>query len=644
MANTCFRIQGNKGCELPSNVVFLDCYAEQGKDDNGNVKMSSAYTFKMGYALAYRRRGNEWYARSEKWFDDKESIWAWLRLRNRPKEPCGVFAFNWHFVGQACGLWQEIDEERFSLTIPERKRVDDNGKEVRVKPWNGFLAIDDMPFVVYLICKNGTLKLTDVRNYYDVSMQELSDTFNYGRIADIDSNAENDAVAERLRNRVETVSRSITSTMLEWRKNDRGNWQPTAARLAWSNWRHQFSDINPVIIDNKRIDRGFERQGYFGGEVNHWFRGKYNGPVYKVDCVGLYASQMLSGLFPTRILDSVPFGYSISPPEPDIVASCMAEITVYGMGDLPMRELSGKVSYPCGQFHTVLCGSELLSAWRCGRVLQWHRYYQYALEPIFRHYIAYWNAIKTQAETTGDRATRALAKIMMNSLYGRFAQKKPTWTLEKDYAAPIRWGNFVGCSKQTGRFEKLRAIAGVVQRRNGFEEKTDTWPAISAIVTSNARAYIRNIRSSLPVRSVLAQSTDSFLLTEAGYECFNGAGWIAPDKLGRFRFERTMEGVEIVAANQYTWCGGETLSGASSTRSPKGERQWNTYTTRKTGQMIACGLRSDVPVITGTFVLTPKHDPRVFDADGWTVDSCQVTPELELPCMQSVLPSDLLLV
>lgn len=618
--NTCYRIKKNHGNELPSNIVFLDVQTSQEKDGQGKPILSSAHIFQMAHTLAYRRRGDEWYARTCKKFVQQRDLWSWLRLRCRRKEPSTVFAFNWHFVGQASHLWQELDCKNFTIGLPERTVTDDTGGERKIREWKGFCAIEDKPFVLYLVCRSGTIRCVDVTNYYDMSIADISKSF--GRTANTDyAKCQNEVeLADCAETRLVAISECMLKTLNNWRSSDRGNWQPTAARLAWSNWRHSHMNLCQVTIDNSKIDRTFERQGYFGGEVNHWYRGQYDGPVYKVDCVGLYASQMLSGLYPTSIRTSGQFGPSVSPPESDKVSSCMAEVTVRGERDLPMRKMDGGVDYPSGMFHTVLCGSELQSAYDAGRIQLWHRVLEYNVGPAFLEYVTYWWTLRKQAKEIGDTATYALAKLMMNSLYGRFAQKSPTWDIMTDMVPPIQWGNFVACCKKTGKFEKLRSIAGVVQRKKGFEEKKDTWPAISAIVTSNGREYIRRIRRSLGSRAVLAQSTDSFLLTEKGYAKIGLEGWIDSTRIGYFRTECDYQGINIVTANRYTSGTTEVISGACDSREKMANGQWKTYRTRKSGEVISLGLSEHVPVVNGTFVLTPGRDLRTWNSEGWTDD------------------------
>lgn len=48
-----------------------------------------------------------------------------------------------------------------------------------------------------------------------------------------------------------------------------------------------------------------------------------------------------------------------------------------------------------------------------------HGYKMKSTEDLFSDYVNNFSAIKIEAERSGDNAKRAVAKLMLNSLYGR---------------------------------------------------------------------------------------------------------------------------------------------------------------------------------------------------------------------------------
>lgn len=607
----------NHNCEGPSHVISVAVSVVRESKRTGKQMASDTLSLAAWSAIAVRRKGVQWYGRNESKGTTTSEFWQWTRERSRPREPIFLITHDAHLTFQLLELFKEIDEKRFNLTIPARPYIDDDGDPKVIAEWRGLFAVDDKPYIVYVVGAAGTIKIHDVRNYVDVSLPELSEAFDVGGIEASRLKPWEIKCPFDLQERARIVLDSTTRLMDAWRAEDRGNWQPTAARLAWGNYHHLYYEecpyvIDPILFEDKK-HRQEQRKSYFGGEIQNWYRGYIDGHIFKDDISSSFPWIMANYDFPVDVehweLDAT------GPPER--ISEAGATILVSGQGDLPCRKDTGEVYYPTGEFYTSLCGEELNWAYENKRIREWVSWTQYKCKPIFTKFIAYWWAVRRQAKAMNDTANDLLAKTMMNTLYGKFSSKRPQWTINTKYKPSQRWGYFAMPDEVSGKLKKWRAVGGVLQEYTGDEEKSDTFPAISAFVTSAQRTFMRNVRSSLPSRSVLAQSVDSLLLTEEGHNKLMQMDEWGPGELGKFRCDDVYSWLEIFGANHYKHPAGICAAGLAEINKPDGKNRWLTETISKSGTQLIGGPRNSVEVIQGEFRLNGSRTNKIYNLDGW---------------------------
>ena len=634
-----YRIKANHGCETPSNFIFLASAGELTAAAEPMKNVSMAHRFQLAYLRRARFERGKWTCWADYWADSPERVWAWCQLWMRKKEPTWIFAHNWQFQSQLCQFWQQIDSGKFSLTLPRRVYIDKEGNEKTIGEWNGMCAVDGKVFVVYAVCPSGCAKLVDVKNYFDMPLADIAKSFGIGCAGDESLSVSGDGVRQRLEYECAAIVAAMTGTISAWKAGDRGNWQPTAARLAWSNFRHEYVETDKEVKERKakerlgidcsirakysidtvdeRHDREFQRRSFYGGRCSHWFRGQYDGAVFKVDVTGLYPSIMRGGLFPTSV-KAVGQDDGFRPIGPPLHASdSIGEVEVWGCADLPLRAVDGRIEYPQGIFRTVLAGPELEYAWRNNRIRQWFRWVEFQCEPIFARYVEYWQAIRTQATESGNVAESLLAKTCMNCLFGVFAKRRPRWVESKSVDPGCNWGFFFAPAKGETKLVKHRSVGGMVQMELGHEERDDTLPAVSAFVAAGGRMYMDNVRLHLPEKSVLLQQTDSFLLTEQGYEELKSTIFWGPGSLGRFRCVDRIDGCFVWGGNHYRKGDGECLAGCPEDRQAAGENRWETRRAQTVLDVIGRGPQTEVGQVEGEFVIGPQKSEREFGLDGW---------------------------
>jgi len=116
---------------------------------------------------------------------------------------------------------------------------------------------------------------------------------------------------------------------------------------------------------------------------------------------------------------------------PQNITKSFLKIECYSAGALPYRDKSG-LSFPHRHDIYNITGWEFQIAIRHNllRDVKILESYEFTNSINFKSYVDKWFQLKTKSELEGDKANRHVAKIMLNSLYGKMAQNPVQY---KDY-------------------------------------------------------------------------------------------------------------------------------------------------------------------------------------------------------------------
>lgn len=567
-----------------------------------------------------RRRGDEWYGQTEFLFTSALEFWVWIRQRCRRKEPLWLFTHNWHSAAQLAGLWVELENKRLTLGHPVRTTTAKNGKSKTTKAWQGLFAVERFQFAVFVTHKTGTVKCVDTTNYFNASLEELARSFGSASTCSGDDALRETGGRANAVHAARVCWRAMSVTIMNWRKHDQGNWQPTAGRLALSHFRHKFMHRFPIIKDHEQMRRPWQRSGCFGGEVAAWKIGATMGLIHKVDVCGLYASEMMKGNFPRDIHLDAPEGSYDGKMRPQFPSECMATVVVEANHDCPVRTDDGQVCWPKGLVETTLCGAELGDTDRRGQIIEWKGWQWYDCKPIFNEYVTYWWNQRVRAREVADGPADQFSKLMVNALQGKLSARKHIWDNMPDVEAPCGWGHFLQPDPIGGKMSRWRAVCGSAQIERKGRERDDTFPAITAFVCAAGRAYMRSVRAMLPWRSVLVQQTDSFLLTSAGFDALTATLCYGDNRLGCFRHVDTYPECTVHAPNFYEWPGGRCVASVPKSARRAGTLSFSVSREERTAEMIASGtVRDKIVCRDQDLILTRRHSSWKYARNGWAI-------------------------
>jgi len=286
--------------------------------------------------------------------------------------------------------------------------------------------------VIQMTLRRGpvTVKLCDSYRLLQASLRSLTEAFNVKhKKTEIDFHAM--TYSKELLEYNEQDCRGLYE-VIERFFDETGLQSETFATHALRLWRKDY--LQEPIWKPKPEILEFIRRSYHGGRVEVFKRSAPNLHAYDVN--SMYPFVMLRAMptayagESTRLLDSTDkFGF--------VDASVFLARDKTYVPRLPVR--LEKLFFPCGAIRAVWTTGELLSSLDAGTVIQKiHKVVYFHTTPIFKGYIEKLYELKQKS----GEPTRTIAKLLMNSLYGKFGQNpvKRVYMTEReapDGAMPI---------------------------------------------------------------------------------------------------------------------------------------------------------------------------------------------------------------
>ena len=250
---------------------------------------------------------------------------------------------------------------------------------------------------------------------------------------------------------------------------------------------------------NKKISRNFYnidkffRKSYFGGRVE--LIKQHGADLFYYDVNSLYPSVMRDNVYPLIKKDNFDFIDYFEKNRLGIYyinAFCPSNIKI---PLLPLR-INKKLIFPSGYFSGVYTSQEILKAKKIGYKIDVVSGCAFKeCDYIFKGFIDYYYEIKKNA--VGAR--KEIAKMYLNSLYGKFGQKRLNY-------------NYEFINQKDMQKDKIYSMCGSM-----LLDKNETWDKysmymhseISSFITANARLKLYSILEQCGMNNVYYYDTDS---------------------------------------------------------------------------------------------------------------------------------------
>ena len=520
-------LKENHRTATPTSRVYVDTEAHREVTAPGVERQ----TLWFGYACRVRTNGYRGKVNTQEdwlYFSDSDTFWKQLDAWSEPKRPMYIYAHNWDY-----------DAALIEMATQSAKRGWEAREYIRSNHWLWAEFVKGDRKLVFI----------DSLNYFATSLANLGESIGVSKLQFPSDTSTDDEWRTYCKQDVGVLKEAIERFYLFIRENDLGNYQRTLAGQAMAAYKHRFNPARILILEDERIS-DLERQSYYGGRVEAFYRKEINQTVTCLDINSMFPFVMAENKYPIR---KVRKGRSLSLAAlSDIlryncaVATVLIDTTVNAY---PKR-LDDILCWPVGRFWTTLCTPELQYALDRGDIVEIRDWVEYETVDLFSAYVHELYDIRQQYKAAGNDAFSYMTKIMLNSLYGKFGQRGFRWERCKQSYDDCPTEFYFDC-QGTGRALKHRRRFQEVDHELQDSESFDSFPAISAHVTSYARMLLWRLLETAGPRNVYYCDTDSLFVTDAGLQALSG--YVHPTALGALKVEGAKPFALFSAPKFYLW-------------------------------------------------------------------------------------------
>lgn len=169
----------------------------------------------------------------------------------------------------------------------------------------------------------------------------------------------------------------------------------------------------------------FVRRGYYGGRTEV-FRERFHTNDQTLNYYDV------NSMYPAAMLEPVPCEFVTARTGPvdlgrytaDWLGFVEATVTVPKSTYVPAlpyrQDKTKRLIFPVGRFTGVWTSAEIMAARRDGYLIEQHRSIWFRGRPLFRDFILHWYKLRDKKAVDYSPAMSLVAKLLMNSLYGKF--------------------------------------------------------------------------------------------------------------------------------------------------------------------------------------------------------------------------------
>ena len=481
-------IKGNKNTTTPCNIIYLDTETYVNKTDKGNdLPFRLAVTC---YVNNYKSQAKQ----TEKyrvWFNPEE-LCDYISSKTRQKTKLYIFGHNIFFDGVVSKIFSYLTKLEWE---------------------GGFLHNKGKSCIAACSKDEAKIVFVSSTNFYPYSLKHLGEMLGIEKL-DIDFNTEDlSKLTQYCKRDVEILKAGMESHFANIEKNDWGNFRPTIPSQAFAAYKHRFMrhKIYPTtILDVKQR----ERTGYHGGRVECFVTGEFkDGPFIKYDFNSNYPYVMRNNAYPTQFL-AHHGNIKIDNLSWILKYWCVSAEVVVNT-DVPMYPIvyNNKLIFPIGEFKTIINTRLLIEAIKRGHIVKILWADSYKAAHIFKEYVEHFYPLKQKYKEEGNTIMAALVKLLMNALYGKFAQQNDKTVERVEMDGPV-CSTVMVFDMDTGKNYTENKFLNKVKEVVGKEDAKHTSTIISSHVTEDARLILWELIETVGVDKVLYCDTDSIIIRE----------------------------------------------------------------------------------------------------------------------------------
>jgi len=464
------------------------------------------------------------------------------------------------------------------------------------------------------------LKILNIQNFWPCSVKKIGEEVGIPKTeVDFDTVTDDDLLTYCYND-----CNIIYKGMLHWFdfvvNNDMGRFGITLASQAFNAYRHKYMDFK-IGIHNHGKALELERYAYYGGRNECFYIGKLNRKmIYALDINSMYPYVMRDYEFPhflktytekcpLKIIPEILEKYAV-------VAECVIDT------DSPVYAVkhNHKTMFPVGRFTTGLCTGSFKYAFEQGHLKKVNRLAVYSKAKIFKRWVIDMYAVRERFFNEGNDTFAHITKLLLNSLYGKFAQKMDEVVLQgntKDYQFKselmLEYGTGVWTQYiQMGNYFKVV--------RNKVLEGFNSFPAISAHVTDYARLYLWDLIQKAGPDNIFYCDTDSIYCNKAGLDRLGP--YIVKTAIGKLKLEKKASSMEIYGCKDYIFGSARVIKGVpkKAVEIQRGIFEFDQFPGVR-GEL-RDGMKEDYSIQTVQKVLKREYDKGHITTSGRVIPFC----------------------
>lgn len=469
--------------------------------------------------------------RYKHWFKDSLSFWKFVEKYNNRNHYLYVVAHNIKYDLTNVKVFEDLTQLGYTLDYPimghafimSAHKDRPNGKRYKT-----IVFIDSFNFI--------KTSLKEMGKKFGLAKKEIED-FRKATDEELYPYCERDT---------EVVEKFIIDFIQFLVRNDLGSFKNTLASTALAVYRHKFISHDIFYYDDSEIIR-LERTAYKGGRVECFRVGKLDTKLTYcyLDVNSMYPTVMRNNKLPVKPvlkLENVPLSdFKIFMQTSYAIADVLitTDKPIYGV------KHDDKLLFPIGTFRTVLHQPELERAIQDESILKIYQVVFYDTAEVFKEYIDFFYQIKSHPKT---KVERELAKLFMNSLYGKFAMRLYKTNKPDDLSGIDFYDEGVKFASQAIRLKvngknvskNLTYWFGKWYHTDIIEDQMNknTNVALAGAVTAYARMLLLKYIEIAGWENLRYVDTDSLLVTMKGYTNLQKLGYIDNDELGMLKSEQ----------------------------------------------------------------------------------------------------------
>lgn len=332
----------------------------------------------------------------------------------------------------------------------------------------------------------------------------------------------------------------------------------TRASIAFKIFRRYYLTTNMLKSVDLEVLK-MEYRAYHGGRVECFHIGTLpTQDYYLLDFNSLYPSVMKGNQYSIRVR------YKTKKGDLDTLRKfarnhgiCANVKIMTSEPCLPYRD-GLKVLFPVGEFWSSLSTPEIKYALKHRLIADVNGFVAYYQRPIFTDYITEMHKLKTMYKKKGNEPYAFNVKILMNSLYGKFAQKISQLE-DIGEKSEHSYGVYDVLDMKTREVLFFKIINYKVYQEMRNMVGYNSMPQIAAEVSSYGRMKLWDSILLAGRSNVYYCDTDSLLVNSEGLKRLKPL--IKKNALGYLELEKTGRSVTLRGAKDYTFMGNTKIKG-----------------------------------------------------------------------------------